>query len=52
MDWTRITKENIKQATPYHEKNDYKLLEKFILDNNIVSFRNDINYGTTVLRFF
>ena len=52
MSWTKITKNSIMQATPYHAKIDYNLLERFIKDNGIVSFRKDINYGTTVLIFF
>jgi len=52
MAWTRVTKSNVKQATPYCKNVDYSLLEDFILKNNIVSFRKDIGYGTTVKRFF
>ena len=28
------------------------MLKKFIIENDIVSFRKDIGFGTTVLRFF
>ena len=52
MGWTRITSKNIHYATAYCQYIDYSLLEKFIIDNEIVAYRKDIGYGTTVIRFF
>lgn len=52
MTWKKITKNNYKEATPYCQNINYDLFEKFLKDNEIVSYRKDINFGTTVLRFF
>ena len=52
MTWTKITENNYEKATPYCHKINYEVFKKFIADNKIVSYRKDINFGTTVLRFF
>ncbi|MBP5551473.1 MAG: hypothetical protein J6X93_05445 [Bacilli bacterium] len=52
MSWTKITKNNYKEGTPYGNYVDYSIFSKFISENNIVSYREEIGCGTTFLKFF
>ena len=52
MPWTKITKHNYKNATPAQSRTDYSILLRFISENDVVSYRKEIGYGTSVLRFF
>ena len=52
MSWKRIAGSNINKACISCKDTDVSLLAKFIGDNQIVSYRRDIGFGTTVLRFF
>lgn len=52
MGWNKLTRNNYYKATPYCDNVNYSLLKKFIDENEIVAFKKDIIWGTTVYRFF
>ena len=52
MSWTRISKNNNFYEEYNYDGVDLLLLKKFIDSNNVIAFKKDIGYGTTVLRFF
>lgn len=52
MGWTKINSKTLEYATYPNINNDLSLLSQFIKDNDIVSYREDIGFGTTVRRFF
>ena len=52
MKWTKITKNNLNDAAVFCSDGDYCIFEEFVKRNEIIAFKKEIRYGTTVLRFF
>lgn len=52
MKWIKITKNNFKCSCEYSKSNDYAKLENFIINNNIVYYRDDIGKCYSILHFF
>ena len=50
--WQKITDNNICDATSTCQKTDFDKFKRFIEYYDIVSFRKDICFGTTIGRFF